>query len=312
MKFHHYFTNAGFGLFLVMTAMLVSGVANFVNKLAMTASGQNAFQYTTLKNILAAVLLSLIITAPALWRRLSLLSRADWGKLCLIGLIGGSVPFLLFFKGLSLTSAVSASLIHKTLFIWVAVLAWPMLKEKISSAQFLALGVLLAGNAVLSGFKFMAWGAAESMILIATWLWSVETVLVKKFLNRIDSAIMAWGRMFFGAIFLLIYLGLTDRLSGLLEVKAGAYGWLIAVSVLLFVYVFTWFGALKRFSAGAVTCFLVLASPVTTFLNAIFAGQRLDGAKIFGVAAIFFGVWLFWVLRRETILKKSPIDFYAR
>jgi len=61
----------------------------------------------------------------------------------LIAIVGGSLPFLLFFTGLSLASAPSAAFIHKTLFIWVAFLAVPFLGERLGWAQICALGVLL-------------------------------------------------------------------------------------------------------------------------------------------------------------------------
>ena len=88
------------GIYLVIAAAIISGFANFVNKFGMQALGKNAFQYTTLKNVVVALILSLIILTPVLWPKLKKLSKKDWGKLVLIGLVGGSVPFLLFFKGL--------------------------------------------------------------------------------------------------------------------------------------------------------------------------------------------------------------------
>ena len=49
----------------------------------------------------------------------------------MIGVIGGSVPFILFFNGLAMASAPSAAFIHKTLFVWVVLLAVPFLGERL-------------------------------------------------------------------------------------------------------------------------------------------------------------------------------------
>ena len=132
-------------LLLVFGTAIISGCSVFFNSFA-TKVITNPSVLTTAKNILVALVLSLFILTPFVFKKLKLLQRNDWLKLVLIGLIGGSIPFLMFFKGLSLTSAVNAGFIHKTLFIWVTLLAIPFLKEKLSKVQWFALAVLLLGN----------------------------------------------------------------------------------------------------------------------------------------------------------------------
>jgi len=66
-------------------------------------------------------------------------------KLVLVGFIGGSIPFLLFFYGLKLTVASKAAFIHKTLFLWVSVLAFIFLKERLTKKQIISALFLLAG-----------------------------------------------------------------------------------------------------------------------------------------------------------------------
>jgi drug/metabolite transporter (DMT)-like permease len=68
------------------------------------------------------------------------LTPAQWLAWIGLGVIGGGVPFLLFFQGLSTASAASASLVQKSLFLWVALLAVPLLKERLGSWQVLGLG----------------------------------------------------------------------------------------------------------------------------------------------------------------------------
>lgn len=280
-------------IYLILATAVISGLANFANKFGLTAVGKNAYQYTTLKNVMVALILSLLVLTPWLWPKLKKLAKNDWQALVLVGLVGGSIPFLLFFKGLSLTSAVSASFIHKTLFIWVAILAWPLLKEKISKLQFLALGILLAGVFIFDGFKGFHWGQAETMILIATLFWAVENVIAKIALKSIEPLVMAWGRMFFGSLFLIGFLAFTNNLAGLLSLNAGQFGWLALVSALLTGYVVTWYSALAKLPATVVTCFLVLAAPITAFLNSAFVIHKLSSGNIWGVLIIMAGILLF-------------------
>ena len=291
---------------MIVTA-IISGFANFFNKFGMQVLGKDAFQYTILKNVIVALILSLVVLTPIIWPKLKQLTKRDWGKLMLIGLVGGSIPFLLFFKGLSLTSSVSASFIHKTLFIWVAILAWPILKEKITKLQFLALGLLLFGNIIFFGFREMTWGYAEILILLATLMWAGETVITKISLKNIDSTVLAWGRMFFGAIILIGFLVVTGNTSGLLTISLSQLGWLVLVSAFLTGYVLTWYAALKKLPATVVTCFLVIASPITTFLNFAFVSHQLPGQNILGTLLISIALILFVMpnLFRHLIIRDS-------
>ncbi|MFA6215384.1 MAG: DMT family transporter [Patescibacteria group bacterium] len=282
------------GIYLVVITAIISGLANFFNKFGLQVLGKNAYQYTTLKNVVVGLILSLIILTPWILPKLKSLTKKDWGKLILVGLIGGSIPFLLFFKGLSLTSAVSASFIHKTLFVWVAILAWPVLKEKVSKLQFLALGVLLLGNVIFESFRGLSWGMAETLIFIATLFWAAETVIAKISLKNIDSMVLAWGRMFFGSVFLAGFLSATGNTAGLLTLNLTQFSWLFLVSALLTGYVVTWYAALKKLPATVVTCFLVIASPITTFLNSVFVTHKLVSQNIFGGVIILAGVLLIW------------------
>ncbi len=289
------------GIYLVLITAVISGFANFFNKIGMQVLGKDAFQYTTLKNVIAALVLSLLILTPWLLPKLKKLSKKDWGKLALIGLIGGSIPFLLFFKGLSLTSSVSASFIHKTLFVWVAILAWPILKEKITKLQFLALGVLLLGNVIFESFKGLSWGYAETLIFFATLLWAVESVVAKIILKNIDSTVLAWGRMFFGSLILIGFLFFTNNTSEMLNLDSSQFGWLVLVSLCLTGYVLTWYAALKKLPVTVVACFLVLASPITTFLNSTFVSHKVASQNIWGALIILGSLAYFWFLKESRI-----------
>ena len=294
------------GIYLVLITALISGLANFFNKFGLEALGKNAYQYTTLKNIIAAIVLSLFILTPLIWPKLKKLNSLDWLKLFGVGLVGGSIPFLLFFQGLSLTSAVSASFIHKTLFIWVAILALPLLKEKLTRIQLLALFILLGGNLIFGGFKFFSWSYAHTLVLIATIFWAVENVIVKKTLKNIDALVIAWGRMFFGSLILINFLVFTGNTAGLLDINLSQFFWLALVGLLLTGYVISWYSALKKLPVTVVASFLVLASPITTLLNSIFVSHQLPNKDILLTVTIIVALILFWQFKPREKYENCP------
>ena len=77
--------------------------------------------------------------------------RGHWLALLAVAVIGGSVPFVLFFEGLARAEATQAAFIQKTLVVWVALLAVPLLKERFRAPHALAIVLLLVGQAWLAG-----------------------------------------------------------------------------------------------------------------------------------------------------------------
>ena len=262
------------GIWLAIAATLISGWAVFINKYALLGWG-NSEVYTSAKNIVAAVLLSAVFVGFGYRKQLKKLTIKHWGQLIFVGLIGGSIPFLMFFKGLQLSSAPGAAFWHKTLFVWVAILAWPILKEKFSKIQLAAFAVLVLGNVALFWPKVVVFESATLLILGATVLWALESVLVKKFMREIQPAILAWGRMALGSIVLLLYIVATTQISALFDVSVSQLPWLLIVGVTLFLYISTWYRALNKIPVTLAAAVLTAASPITTFLNNIVNGTSL-------------------------------------
>lgn len=296
------------GLYLVLITVLISGFANFINKLALNNIGHDPYQYTTLKNIFSALVVCLFVLSPLVFKKLKRIRKNDWLTMILLGLLGGSIPFLLYFKGLSMTSAISASFLHKTLFIWVALLAWPFLKEKIGRIQFLALGVLFLGNIVFVGFRGLSWGWGETFIIIATLFWAVENIIVKRVLSRLDPMILAWSRMFFGSGFLLLFLVFSGKASGLFAMSQNGFAWLILVAGFLAAYIVSWYGALQKLPVSVAASFLVLASPLTTLISSVYYHRPIMLDGIIGLVIMAVGILLFYVSYKRNEYKREAIN----
>src|SRR4030042_6569470 len=132
------------GILLVFATAVISGFAIFLNSFGVKSF--DPYLYTFLKNLVAALFLVGLLLGVKEFSELKRLKKKDWLLLAIIGLVGGSIPFLLFFKGLSMTAAASGSFFHKTMFIYVAVLAAVFLREKIPNRLFVAGALLLMGN----------------------------------------------------------------------------------------------------------------------------------------------------------------------
>jgi drug/metabolite transporter (DMT)-like permease len=243
----------------------------------------------------AAVLLiglAAMTTRPAGVRAMS---RASWALLLVIGVVGGSVPFVLFFTGLAQASAPSAAFIQKSLFIWVALLAVPFLGERLGIAQLGALAVLLIGQFLVIPPNGVRWGSAETMIAAATLLWAVEAILAKRLLATVPSRIVGAGRLGIGLVVLLGFLVLTGKVGAIGALSTVQWAWALGTGLILSAYVATWFAALKRAPASLVTAILVLGAPITAILQvaqkgALPATPVLAGQLLILVATIVLAI----------------------
>jgi drug/metabolite transporter (DMT)-like permease len=280
----------GAGVALAFGTALVSGVSIFVNAFGVKQV-PDAAVYTTAKNLVAAVVLVGLLVALGGLREVRRIDRRAGVGLLAIAVVGGSVPFVLFFSGLAAASAPSAAFIHKTMFVWVALMAVPLLGERLGWLQVAALGVLLAGQALIAPPKGVSWGAGETMIAAATLLWSVEVILARRLLSRVDAAVVGAARMGLGVLILVGYLVVSGRIGGLVALTAVQWSWVLVTGLLLAGYVATWFAALRRAPATVVTAVLVSGAVVTATLGAVQAGgvpqaPILAGNALIGLGAI--------------------------
>lgn len=281
------------GVVLALMTALISGFSIFINKLGVT--GMNPFMFTFMKNLLVGVFLFSIIILARNFNEFKLLRIKDWSKLMLIGLVGGSVPFLMFFYGLKLASAITASFIHKTMFIFVAILAMAFLKEKLNRNFLIGAALLVIANFLLISLKSFSFGLGEALILGATILWSTEIIISKHTLKNLSGNIVAFSRMFFGSLFILIFLLATNNFT--LSLAPAQISWTLITSLLLLGYVTTFYNALKLEKASIVTPILLLGSFITLALNSIYSGNLLSIPHVIGSIAMFSG--LYYIIKEK-------------
>ena len=263
------------GIALALGTAVISGFSVFVNSYGVKAF-PDATIYTTAKNLVAGLVLTLIVTTLGTRARLTRpQSPRQWWALAAVGLLGGSIPFVLFFEGLAQASSGQAAVIHKTLVLWVAVLAVALLRERLHWAHWLAVALLLVGQLGLAGGGLPALGTPELMILAATVMWSVEVVVAKRLLGSLSSWTVGLARMGLGSLALLGWLLVRGDLFALTALNWTQLGWALATGLILAGYVATWFAALKRAQAVDVTAVLVLAVPITAMLDAAVKGADL-------------------------------------
>jgi drug/metabolite transporter (DMT)-like permease len=314
---------------------LISGLSVFVNSYGVHSLPEPSV-YTTAKNLVATLILA--VGAVVGWqvgrRRVGSATgrfvavahahgshdgshgpppggRRAWGTarwvgLGYVGVVGGGIAFVLFFDGLADTTATPAAFWHDTLVVWVALLALPLLRERLHWWNGAAIAVLVIGQiGIVGGVGHLAADRGELLVLAATLLWAVEVVVAKRLLADMAPAAVALVRMGVGALALVVYLVATGTFHVLASVDAGQVGWALLTGVLLAAYVGTWMTALARARAVDVTSVLVGGALVTALLEAA-AGTASLATHALGLGLVTAGAGLvLWANLRRPVLQAN-------
>lgn len=279
------------GIFFALLTATISGFSIFYNKLVIS-KGIDASIFNIIKNGGVAFILSLLLLFSKRRKSVVTFSLKQWGWLVIIGIIGGGFPFILYFEGLKSVSAVNATLIHKSMFIWVTLLAIPLLGERLNIWQIIGFAAIAWSNLFIGGFNGFKANLGEIMILASTIFWSMEFIVAKRALGGIDSQIVAWGRMTLGLVILSGAVIFQNKLPLLFSLPANQLLPILGSIILLTGYVLTWYKALQLAPATVVTSILIIATPITNLLSAAFITHNLSTIQLTNLIFTTFGIIL--------------------
>ncbi len=236
----------------------------------------------------------------AVRHQLSLPRVKDLGYFALLGFLGITFHQWLQSNGLVTSQATTTAWIVATTPIFMALLGWMALHERLNWMQ--ALGILLATAGVLAvvskgDFASLFAGRfgvrGDGLILISAVNWAVFSALSRRGLQSFSATwmmfyVMAFGWLFTTALFILGP-GLTD-VHSLSFAGWGGIAFLgIACSGLAYIF---WFDALQRLPVAQVGAFLYLEPVVTVLIAARMLREQILLATIIGGGLILLGVWM--------------------
>ena len=322
------------GVLVAGLTALISGLSVFVNSYGVHSLPDPAV-YTTAKNLVASIVLG-GCALGAWWGRsrwpesvstrfVSVTHQARSGHpdppasgaatvwrligMAYVGIVGGGIAFVLFFDGLADTTAAPAAFWRDTLVVWVALLAVPILRERLAWWNVAAIVFLVAGEVVLArGVGHLAPSRGELLVLCSSALWGVEVVVAKVLLRDVAPAAMGVIRMGIGSVTLVVYLAGSGALHALTALDVRQSGWVLLTGLLLAAYVGTWMTALARARAVDVTSVLVGSALVTALLQAV-AGTAVVSPPVLGLVLVGVGCGLvLWMgLRRTDLRSVVPV-----
>lgn len=292
------------GIYLVLLTATISGFSVFANKIFVSQTDPLVF--TAVRNVLVGLLLSTVLLVTNQHKKLATLTKKDWLKLLFIGICGGGVAFALFFTGLAQIGAVQGNLIHKTLFLWVALLAIPFLGERPKALQIIGYALIFWATFFVAGQSALVFSNGSLMILGATILWAVENVVAKMTLKNVPPSVVGWARIIIGIPVLFAIPLILGKGQLFVDVKTYTFLPILTSTLLLTGYVLTWYAGLKFLPATTATAILVLAPMITAFLSGVFLTHTpLPTSQVWSFIIMTAGVVLITLKLRMTSKAKT-------
>jgi len=226
-------------------------------------------------------------------------AKEDFPRLILSAVFGVGINMMMFFKGLSLTTPINASIIMVSNPIIVLLIAAIVLKEKITRRKLI--GIIIGAVGAIS---LIAYGKEVSltgenvklgnlMVLANAASYALYLVIVKPLMQKYHPITIAKWVFFFG-FFIVLPFGYTEFME--ISWTTMPTDMLLRVGyVIIFTSVLAYLlniYALKTISASTVSFYIYLQPLIATAASIYLGRETIMMHEILSAATIFIGVYL--------------------
>ncbi len=291
-------------LILAFLAALIYGVSFTIAKEVMPLYIK-PYGFILLRVIGATLLFWLI----SFFAKKEKIERQDYFRICLAALFGASLNMLTFFKGLSLTTPISASVIMLTTPILVLVLSTLILKEKVTILKIIGIFIGLTGAFFLIVYgQDMASGKntilGNLLVFVNASIYSLYLIIVKRLTDKYHPLTLVKWIYSFGLLIVLPF-GLSELQEiQWQQIPINIY-WKIAFIVIFttfLTYLFNLF-ALTKLKPTTLSVFIYLQPVIATVYALITKSDTLNMVKIIATLLIFTGVYIVTMTNRNKQIK---------
>ena len=276
-------------------AVIVWGASFIATKVAL--SEISPITIVWLRFFMGVIILGIAVLARG---QFTLPEKREWGYFALLGFLGITFHQWLQSNGLQTSEAGTTAWIVATTPVFMALLGWFLLKERLGWIK--NLGILLAFAGVLvvvskgdlGSISVGRFGApGDALIMISAVNWAVFSALSRRGLKSLPASLMMFYVMAFGWLFTSALFLMTGGFAEIGDLTLS--GWMGVAFLGIFcsglAYI-AWYDALKALTTAQTGVFLYIEPLVAVVVAFFILEEAITLASLIGGAIILLGVWL--------------------
>ncbi|AKX93988.1 hypothetical protein MTHERMOG20_04270 [Moorella thermoacetica] len=242
---------------------------------------------------------SIVLGLHLIWRRQPFVKRQDWPLAGLTGLTGITLYNFLQNQGLKYAGATDAAILAAMAPVFIALLAWLLLRERISRRQVAGIimafsgSVLVATNGSPEGLVLNPARLYGDLLVLLTGLsWAVYSISLKRLLNRYTPVTVLTCSTIAGTIF-LFPLALLESPINWAAVDISCWLNVLYLGLLASALAYLiWNTVLTRVPAVTAGVYLYLLPVITAIIAALFLREIPGTFTITGGIIVLLGTYL--------------------
>lgn len=284
------------GILLALASAVLSGAIPIFGKITVTIF--SSIFVTFVIPAIVAVLLGFI----AVFKKEIVKNLAKKNSLWILAIgFFAALGSLFSFHGLSIGKASDAGFLLQFEVLFASILAFIFLKEKLSLSQIIGLFLMTLGGFAITIEKTFSLSTANILFLMTSFVWAINTVIVKRQLKNFSPIFLAYGRYFVSSV-ILFWFSVSSFGENIMKITLPnaflllSYG-LVIVGLILLLY-----NALRFVkTAEAISCQLL--SPIlTVFIGIFFLKESLETGRIVGGGIVLIGLFLMLQKKSSQVL----------
>lgn len=226
------------------------------------------------------------------------IEKEDYKKILLASFFGIGLNMLTFFKGLSITTPISASVMMVTSPIMVLIFSSILIRKRIGKQRILGVFIGLIGTILLITYGNNSSEGTNNnfgnfLVFVNAASYGLYLVLAKDLILKYNPIVFVKWLYLFGSIFVIPF-GYSEILEvSWQEIPTNIY-WNIGFVVIFtscITYLFNLYG-LSKLKPTTVSVFIYLQPVIATIYALIVGSDSLNTVKISATILIFIGVYL--------------------
>jgi drug/metabolite transporter (DMT)-like permease len=246
---------------------------------------------------MGVIILGIAVTAR---KQFALLNKKEWPYFALLGFLGITFHQWLQSNALQTSEASTTAWIVATTPVFMAILGWFVLRERLGWVKILGILVAFIGVLVivydgdLRGISLRSFGKpGDILILISAINWTVFSVLSRRGLKNHPATFMMFYVMLLGWLLTSILFFATQSVSEIQNLTASGWAGLAFLGIFCsgLAYI-AWYDALQTLGAAETGVFLYIEPLVTVVVAFFMLSETITLASLLGGGVILLGVWL--------------------